>query len=41
MLAGLWSGVKLYGKIDGETFLKAVLTLLLLAGVPALMSRAP
>jgi hypothetical protein len=44
MLAGLWSGFKLYGKIDDETFRRAVLILLLLAGVslivPALMSRA-
>ena len=41
LLAGLWSGFKLYGKIDDETFRKAVLVLLLLAGlsliVPALM----
>jgi uncharacterized membrane protein YfcA len=43
MLAGIWSGFKLYGKIDDETFRKAVLVLLLLAGlsliVPALISR--
>jgi uncharacterized membrane protein YfcA len=43
MLAGIWSGFKLYGKIDDETFRKAVLILLLLAGlsliVPALISR--
>jgi len=41
MLAGIWSGFKLYGKIDDETFRKAVLILLLLAGlslmVPALI----
>jgi uncharacterized membrane protein YfcA len=40
MLAGIWSGFKLYGKIDDETFRKAVLVLLLFAGlsliVPAL-----
>ena len=45
MLAGIWSGFKLYGKIDDETFRKAVLVLLLLAGlsliVPALMLRGP
>jgi uncharacterized membrane protein YfcA len=44
LLAGLWSGFKLYGKIDDETFRKAVLILLLLAGlsliVPALIFRA-
>ena len=33
MLAGLWSGFKLYGTIDDETFRKVVLVLLLLAGV--------
>jgi uncharacterized membrane protein YfcA len=45
LLVGLWSGFKLYGKIDDETFRKAVLILLLLAGlsliVPALMFRGP
>jgi len=45
LLAGLWSGFKLYGKIDDETFRKAVLMLLLLAGlsliVPALIFRGP
>jgi uncharacterized membrane protein YfcA len=45
MLAGLWSGFKLYGKIDDEAFRKAVLILLLLAGlsliVPALILRGP
>jgi hypothetical protein len=45
LLGGLWSGFKLYGKIDDETFRKAVLILLLLAGfsliVPALMFRGP
>jgi uncharacterized membrane protein YfcA len=43
MLAGIWSGFKLYGKIDDETFRKAVLLLLLIAGVslivPALFLR--
>jgi uncharacterized membrane protein YfcA len=43
MLAGIWSGFKLYGKIDDDTFRKAVLMLLLLAGlsliVPALIVR--
>jgi uncharacterized membrane protein YfcA len=45
LLAGLWSGFKFYGKIDEETFRKAVLMLLLLAGlsliVPALIVRGP
>jgi uncharacterized membrane protein YfcA len=45
MFVGLWSGFKLYGKIDDEFFRKAVLILLLLAGlsliVPALVFRGP
>lgn len=45
MLAGLWSGFKLYGKIDDEIFRKTVLVLLLFAGlsliVPALIIRSP
>jgi uncharacterized membrane protein YfcA len=45
MLAGLWSGFKLYGTIDDETFRKAVLVLLLLAGLSliatALIARGP
>jgi len=43
MLAGLWSGFKLYGKIDNETFRKVVLVLLMIAGlsliVTALIAR--
>ena len=45
MLAGLWSGFKLYGTIDDETFRKTVLVLLLLAGLSlvatALIARGP
>ncbi len=45
LLAGLWSGFRLYGIIDDETFRRAVLILLLLAGVslivPALIFRGP
>ena len=33
LLAGLWSGFKLYGTINDETFRKAVLVLLLVAGL--------
>ena len=40
MVAGLWSGFRLFGKINDETFRKTVLVLLLFAGlsltVPAL-----
>ena len=32
MVAGLWSGFKLFGKIDDETFRKTVLVLVLFAG---------
>ena len=43
MLVGIWSGFKLYGKIDDEMFRKVVLILILLAGlslsVPAALSR--
>jgi uncharacterized membrane protein YfcA len=45
LLAGLWSGFKLYGTIDDETFRKVVLVLLLLAGLSliatALIARGP
>jgi uncharacterized membrane protein YfcA len=50
MLAGLWSGFKLYGTIDDETFRKVVLVLLLIAGLSligtaliatALITRGP
>ncbi len=45
MLAGLWSGFKLYGAIDDETFRKVVLLLLLVAGLSliatALIARGP
>ncbi len=33
MVAGLWSGFRLFGKIDDETFRKTVLVLLLFAGL--------
>jgi len=38
MLAGLWSGFKLYGMIDDETFCKAVLVLLLIAGLSLIVT---
>jgi uncharacterized protein len=40
MIGGIWSGFKLYGKIDDETFRKAVLILLLFAGVSLVVSSA-
>jgi uncharacterized protein len=39
MVAGLWSGFKLFGKIDDETFRKTMLVLLLFAGL-SLMAQA-
>lgn len=41
LLAGLWSGFRLFGKIDDETFRKTVLALLLLAGVSLIASTLP
>ncbi|CAN7417228.1 sulfite exporter TauE/SafE family protein [Bradyrhizobium sp. LjRoot220] len=45
MVAGLWSGFKLYGTIDDEAFRNVVLVLLLLAGLSliatALLARGP
>jgi uncharacterized membrane protein YfcA len=41
MVAGLWSGFKLFGKIDDETFRKTVLVLLLFAGLSLILSVLP
>jgi uncharacterized membrane protein YfcA len=38
MVAGRWSGFRLFGKIDDETFRKTVLVLLLFAGVSLIAS---
>jgi hypothetical protein len=40
MVAGLWSGFKLYGKINDETFRKTVLVLLLLSGLSLIVPVA-
>jgi uncharacterized protein len=40
MIAGIWSGFKLYGTIDDETFRKAVLALVLVAGVSLIVSAS-
>lgn len=40
MLAGLWVGFKLYGKLDDAAFRKVILVLLLLAGLGLIASRA-
>lgn len=41
MAAGLWSGFKLFGTIDDETFRKTVLALLLIAGLSLIASTLP
>lgn len=41
MVAGLWSGFRLFGKIDDETFRKTVLALLLFAGISLIVSTLP
>ena len=40
MVAGIWIGFRLYGTIDDETFRKAVLILVLVAGVSLIVSGA-
>jgi uncharacterized membrane protein YfcA len=41
MVADLWSGFKLFGKIDDETFRMTVLVLLLFAGLSLILSVLP
>ena len=41
MVVGLWSGFKLFGKIDDETFRKTVLVLLLFAGLSLIAQALP
>ncbi len=41
MLAGLWSGFVLYGKLDDAAFRKMILLLLLASGVVLIMPRLP
>jgi len=41
MVAGLWSGFRLFGKIDDEAFRKSVLVLLLLAGLSLIAQALP
>ena len=40
MVAGLWFGFKLYGKLDDATFRKVILVLLLIAGFGLIVPRA-
>lgn len=39
MLAGLWAGFKLYGKLDDVAFRKVILVLLLLGGLGLILPR--
>jgi uncharacterized protein len=39
MVAGVWSGFRMYGKIDDEAFRKAVLLLLLLSGLSLIVPK--
>jgi len=41
MVGGLWSGFRLFGKIDDETFRKTVLVLLLFAGLSLIAQALP
>lgn len=41
MVAGLWSGFRLFGKINDETFRKTVLVLLLFAGLSLIAQALP
>ena len=41
LVIGLWSGFKLFGKIDDETFRKTVLVLLLFAGLSLIAQALP
>ncbi|HEY1545638.1 MAG TPA: sulfite exporter TauE/SafE family protein [Xanthobacteraceae bacterium] len=40
MLAGLWSGFKLYGKLDDEAFRNVILLLLLASGIVLLVPKS-
>jgi hypothetical protein len=41
MFAGLWSGLKLYGKLDDVAFRKVILLLLLASGIVLIVPRLP
>jgi uncharacterized protein len=40
MVAGLWLGFKLYGRLDDAAFRKIILVLLLIAGLGLIVPRA-
>jgi hypothetical protein len=39
MVAGLWFGFKLYGKLDDAAFRRVILVLLLIAGLGLIVPR--
>jgi uncharacterized membrane protein YfcA len=39
MLAGLWVGFRLYGKLDDAAFRKIILVLLVIAGLALLLAH--
>jgi uncharacterized membrane protein YfcA len=39
MVAGLWAGFRLYGKLDDAAFRKLILVLLLVAGLGLILPR--
>jgi uncharacterized membrane protein YfcA len=41
MIAGLWVGFKLYGRLDDATFRKVLLVLLLIAGLALIVPHGP
>jgi uncharacterized membrane protein YfcA len=41
MFAGLWSGLKLYGRLDDAAFRKVILLLLLASGIVLVVPRLP
>jgi hypothetical protein len=41
LFAGLWSGLKLYGKLDDAAFRKVILLLLLASGLVLIVPRLP
>ncbi len=41
MFAGLWSGLKLYGKLDDAAFRKVILLLLLASGLVLIVPQIP
>jgi uncharacterized membrane protein YfcA len=41
MVAGIWAGFKLYGKLDDAAFRKVILVLLVIAGLGLIIPHGP